>query len=261
MQLGFGLMLREPVLGLKRVILPIDYWRGREFAYACTKLGVPDGAKVLDLGSPKDLAVYLAKYRGYAVTAVDILPEAIDLSQRTARANGLDGAGPGRVLSEVQDGRALPYSADSFDAAYTVSVLEHIPGDGDTAALTELIRVVRPGGRVVVTTPFSPEYEEIFLNEQVYDREYLPGGEPVFFERHYDRPTLERKLLGIAGARLIDLEYWGEEKVRAFHLLGRLGRGRDIISPLEGLLSTIFLRRLAEGQGHPMAVFLTLEVN
>jgi SAM-dependent methyltransferase len=260
MRLGFGSILREPVLGLKRIVLPIDYWRGREFAYACTKLGAPAGATVLDLGSPKDLALYLARYRGYAVTAVDILREAIDLSRRTARANGLDGKGPGRVSSEVQDGRALPYLSDTFDAAYSVSVLEHIPGDGDSVALAELIRVVRPGGRVVVTTPFSPDYEEVFLNQQVYDREYVPGGESVFFERHYDGPTLDRKLLSVPGARLVNLELWGEQGIRAFHLLGKLGRGRDLVSPLEGVMSALFLRQLSEGHGHPMAVFFTLEV-
>src|SRR5256886_11427065 len=56
----------------------------------------------------------------------DILPEAVLLSRRYARGQRLEGQGPGLVHSEVEDGRALSYADASFDAAYSVSVLEHI---------------------------------------------------------------------------------------------------------------------------------------
>ena len=45
------------------------------------------------------------------------------------------------------DARSLPYEDDTFDAAYLVTVLGEIPDQG--AALRELARVVRAGGRVV----------------------------------------------------------------------------------------------------------------
>src|SRR5260370_1916346 len=122
------------------------------------------------------------------------MPEAISLSDRHARAQGLSGDGTGRVTSEVQDGRALTYADDTFDAAYSVSVLEHIPDDGDTAALRELVRVVKPGGLVVVTVPFDLEYRETFVDESVYEREQI-GSEPVFFPRHYDEATFAGRLL------------------------------------------------------------------
>src|SRR5207249_5625146 len=143
---GLRTLRREPILGLKRLALPVSYWRSVEFAYVWRQLTAPVGARILDLGSPKDLAAMLARRRGYHVVATDILPEAIESSRRYAGAQGLDGRGQGRVHSEVQDGRALTYADASFDAAFSVSVLEHIPDDGDTAAIGELLRVVRPGG-------------------------------------------------------------------------------------------------------------------
>ena len=171
---GVGMALRtfrsEPVLALKRLALPVSYWRSLEFAYVWRQLGLPAGARILDLGSPKDLAGMLARHRRYEVVATDILPEATLLSQRYARAQGLDGRGPGRVYSDVQDGRALTFADASFDAAYSVSVLEHIPDRGDTAAIGELIRVVRPGGVVVVTVPFDGRYRETFVKGPVYER-------------------------------------------------------------------------------------------
>jgi SAM-dependent methyltransferase len=255
---GLRTLRSEPVLGLKRLALPVSYWRSREFAYVWRWLEGPAGARILDLGSPKDLAAMLARHRGYEVVATDILPEAIFLSQRYARAQRLDGCGPGRVHSEVQDGRAMTFPDAFFDAAYSVSVLEHIPGDGDTAAIRELIRVVRPGGVLVITVPFDRTYRETFVDGPVYERTPI-GGEAVFFERHYDRASLASRLLKMEGVELVDLQFWGEGAVRVEALLDRLGPFRLPLSPLEALLATASLRQVdPEGEGHPMAASFTL---
>jgi SAM-dependent methyltransferase len=257
-ELALRTLRKEPVLGLKRLALPVSYWRSLEFAYVWRQLGLPAGARVLDLGSPKDLAAMLARHHGYEVVATDILPEATLLSQRYARAQGLDGHGSGQVHSEVQDGRAMTFADASFDAAYSVSVLEHIPDDGDTAAIGELIRVVRPGGVVVVTVPFDRRYRETYVDGPVYERSPI-ASEAVFFERHYDRETLTTRLLSVEGAELIDLRFWGEGMVRMEALLDRLGPLRLPLSPFEALFATASLRQVEPGgDGHPMAAAFTL---
>ena len=240
---GLRTLRDEPVLGLKRLALPVSYWRSVEFAYVWRQLALGAGARVVDLGSPKDLAVMLARHRGYEVVATDILPDAIALSERYARAQGLDGQGPGHVHSETQDGRALTYADASFDAAYSVSVLEHIPEHGDSAAIRELIRVVRPGGLVVVTVPFDRRYRETFVDGPVYERRPLDS-ERVFFERHYDRASLAARLLEPAGADLVDLQFWGEGVIRTERLLDRLGPLRLPLSPLEAWFAAAWLRRV-----------------
>jgi len=256
--LGLRTLRREPVLGLKRLVLPVGYWRGAEFAYVWRQLSVAPGSRVLDVGSPKDLAAMLAHHRRCEVVATDILPEAIDLSRRFARAQGLEGTGPGRVQSEVQDGRSLPYADASFDAAYTVSVLEHIPDRGDSQAIRELTRVVRPGGLIVVTVPYAAEYRETFIDGPVYERAQR-GSEPVFFERHYDERTLADRLLHAADADVTDLRLWGETGLRMESVLERLGPLRLPLSPIEGVLSSLLLREVPPGgRGHAMAAFFTL---
>jgi ubiquinone/menaquinone biosynthesis C-methylase UbiE len=58
-------------------------------------------------------------------------------------------AGLGERIHPCQgDARELPYADDTFDAAYLVTVLGEIPDQ--EAALRELARVVKDGGRVVV---------------------------------------------------------------------------------------------------------------
>jgi SAM-dependent methyltransferase len=258
MRIGAACLRKEPLLGIKRLLLPVSYWRIAEFAYVWRRLAGLRGARVLDLGSPKDLAAILARDRGCAVTAVDILPEAVALSERHAKAQGLDGRGPGKVQSEVQDGRRLSYADATFDAAYSVSVLEHIPDRGDTTAMEELVRVVRPGGLAVVTTPYDTAYRETFVQESVYERTQV-GSEPVFFERHYDDAALTERLLGATDAELVDQEFWGERGVRGESLLVRAGPLRLSLSPLEPLMSGLFLHRLrSNGKEHPMAVFFTV---
>jgi SAM-dependent methyltransferase len=255
---GLRTLRKEPILGLKRLALPVSYWRSVEFGYVWRQLAAEGRGRVLDLGSPKDLAAMLARHSGHEVVATDILPEAIALSQRYARSQGLEGEGPGRVRSELQDGRALTYPDASFDAAYSVSVLEHIPDGGDTAAIRELVRVVRPGGLVVVTVPFDVRYRETFVEGPVYERQPV-GSERVFFERHYDRATLAERLLGSDAAEVVDLRLWGEGAIRMDGFLERIGPWRIPLSPFEALLATALLREVPPGgHGHPMAAFFTL---
>lgn len=75
--------------------------------------------------------------------AVDVQPRMVaDLRTRTRA------AGRRTVEPIVGDAETLPYSEDSFDAAFMVLVLGEIADQ--EAALAELDRVLKPGGRLVV---------------------------------------------------------------------------------------------------------------
>lgn len=80
---------------------------------------------------------------GGTLEVLDVRQEFVDDVTRRAQ-----DAGIANLRASVGDGAGLPYGDQSFDAAFLITVLGEIP-DQD-AALRELCRVLRPGGRLVV---------------------------------------------------------------------------------------------------------------
>jgi SAM-dependent methyltransferase len=184
--------LREAVI---RVVIPLDPSRYLELPDSLSELGARPGERVLDLASPKLAAVALAE-QGVRVTSVDALESEVETWRRLAEGNP-------NVEFVVGDGRSLPYGDGSFDHAYSISVLEHIADDGDVAALREIARTVRPGGRVVITLPYAERYWEDWRDEPVYG-EQQPRAERYFFERWYDAPRVDRLLDRVTDLSLVD---------------------------------------------------------
>ncbi len=77
------------------------------------------------------------------VSILDLQQEMIDHTLRSARERGLR-----NIEATHGDATSLPYADNNFDAAFLVTVLGEIP-DQD-AALRELRRVLKAGGRLVV---------------------------------------------------------------------------------------------------------------
>jgi protein-L-isoaspartate O-methyltransferase len=87
-----------------------------------------------------------------AVDILDLQQEMLDHTMRGAGERGLD-----NITPTQSDATAMPYEDGTYDAAYLITVLGEIP-DQD-AALRELARVLKPGGRLVVGELFGdPHY-------------------------------------------------------------------------------------------------------
>jgi ubiquinone/menaquinone biosynthesis C-methylase UbiE len=85
---------------------------------------------------------------GGRLDVVDVQQEMLDHTLGRAGEQGI-----ANITPTLADARELPYADDSFDGAFLVTVLGEIP-DQD-AALRELRRVVRSGGRIVVGELFG----------------------------------------------------------------------------------------------------------
>lgn len=116
-----------------------------------TALGPAPGQRILEIGPGTgyyalDVAAWIEP--GGRLELVDIQQEMLDHTLRRADERGLT-----NLTATRADARRLPFDDGSFDAAYLVAVLGEVP-DQD-AALRELARVVRPGGRIVVGELFG----------------------------------------------------------------------------------------------------------
>lgn len=66
------------------------------------------------------------------------------------------------IIDAFAEGERLPFRAASFDSVIAIEVLEHVPDP--TTVVAEMVRVLRPGGQVMVTVPFVGE-----LHQTPYD--------------------------------------------------------------------------------------------
>jgi SAM-dependent methyltransferase len=138
--------------------------------------GVERGMRVLDVGTGSGEAAGRAAERGADATGVDVAAAMVEIAaRRHPEATFVQGAATD-----------LPFDVDSFDAAVGNIVIQHI-GAPDSAA-RELARVLRPQGRVALSTWDAPERSPFFgaLLGAVADAEIPPPSEvppgPSFFQ-------------------------------------------------------------------------------
>jgi SAM-dependent methyltransferase len=176
--------------------------------------GVGAGMRVADVACGPGSLSFAAVAVGAHVSALDFSAEMIGLLQGRATREGITA-----VDSQVGDGMALPWPDEAFDAAFSMFGLIFFP---DRArGLAELRRVLRPGGRAVVSSwvpadrvPVIGEIWEVLAAE-------LPGLPYTRVRPALGDPDTIRAELTAAGLRSVEvhelrhqldvpsvLEYW-----------------------------------------------------
>jgi ubiquinone/menaquinone biosynthesis C-methylase UbiE len=147
-----------------------------------------DSKRILDLGCGKGRFALHVQGRGACVVGVDLSAAML------AYATGLP-----RVRGSA---RRLPFSDGAFDGVMAIEVLEHLSDSGISLALSEIKRVLRPGGVVAIIDknagaldarrPWLPSVAIKWIDER-RGRWMYPVGGPVR-ERWFWPTTLRGKL-------------------------------------------------------------------
>lgn len=119
---------------------------------------VTRGARVLELGCGGGGLLRLLRERGAIAVGVDTLDVALNLARERGEWRVTRGATDAALpvtrhtsLALIDGKGVLPFRADAFDAILGQHIVEHIP-DVD-AALSEWLRLLKPGGRLALATP------------------------------------------------------------------------------------------------------------
>jgi SAM-dependent methyltransferase len=128
----WGVRAQDWATYVEQVSLPL-------FGAALDAARVTSGTRLLDAGCGAGLLALLASLRGAHVSAVDASPGQLAIArQRLPTADVREG-----------DLESLPFGDACFDAVTAVNSLFY--AQDMAAAMRELVRVARPGGRVIVT--------------------------------------------------------------------------------------------------------------
>jgi SAM-dependent methyltransferase len=195
-----------------RIWMPLDVDRVRELPWTGARIRAARPRRVLDVASPKLLACWLAERTDAEVVGTDLWKTEIEAWRALTDAADPSGRRWRRLRLEPADGTALRYEDASFDAAYSSSVIEHIPGDGDTRAMAELARVLRPGGVLALTFPYGAEAGDEFVEHDLYGTKYT--GTPIFFQRRYSAASVESRLLAGGAFSVVESGMWRKAPVQ-----------------------------------------------
>lgn len=167
------------------------------------------GRSVLEVGSGSAMCSRWLTGQGARPVAFDVSAGMLGHAVRA-------GAETATVIALVQaDAQCMPFLADSFDLAFTA--FGAIPFVADSAAvMTEVARVLRPGGRWVFAVshpirwafPDSPGPAGLTASMSYFDRspyvEFDAEGAATYVEQHRTLGDRVRELVA-AGFRLLDL--------------------------------------------------------
>ena len=188
-----------------------DHYLRRRAAYVAEH--VPLGSRLLDVGCGTGRLAKRLAAAGYDVTGADPSTGMIEVLERNAP----------EVKAVVASGESLPFDSGSFGASYCVAVMHHVAEEGAVSrTLSEMVRVVQPGGLVLVWdhNPLNPYWRRLMA------RVPQDTGEERLIGRRELIAGLER-----AGAEILAAE--------------RLGAVPDFVSP-RALPAAARLERVVE---------------
>jgi len=106
---------------------------------------LPEAGRILDVGCGTGGLLVAAVRAGRSIVGVDIASRWLVVARRRLSDHGL------ATTLVAASAECLPWADESFDIVVADSLLEHL--DDPVAALREWLRVLRPGGRLVLWSP------------------------------------------------------------------------------------------------------------
>lgn len=192
---------------------PVSITRYFEFPFSLNAVPWQEIENHLDISSPRLFFLYLLEK--YPHLKIEILnPDPRDLEETELYLKTIFSKCNANLVSH--DATQLPYPDNYFDVITSISTIEHISGNGDTLAIRELWRVLKPGGKLILTLPCKKEYDEEWRETDTYGLGSTEKEGKYFFQRFYDTRALQERIFKPLDTVPLSLEVFGENKVGSF---------------------------------------------
>lgn len=110
------------------------------------------GKKVCEVGCGAGVMSSILASRGALVTLVDISQKSLGFAEDFFQRSGLQAQ---FVLCDALD---MPLENESYDIVWNAGVIEHFFDDGKIKLLREMMRLVKPGGKMILFVPNSLDF-------------------------------------------------------------------------------------------------------
>jgi ubiquinone/menaquinone biosynthesis C-methylase UbiE len=118
-------------------------------------------AKYFNLNHLQTHGVDIADYGGHLTAAESKVSDPPSLNTQSNKS--------AKIIFSLYDGKKLPYSDNSFDLITCLMVLHHIPKDNLDALISEIYRVMKPNGVLILREHDVNNAAEILLLDMMHD--------------------------------------------------------------------------------------------
>ena len=126
---------------------------------------IPKEGRVLDLGCGDGRLSKIIKAHGFETYGMDINPAAINLAKAKPDYVG--------IVFSIQDAKSTTYEDDFFDAVIEQAVLACVEKSSRFAVLTEVYRILKPGGVLSIAEfGFKEDLHERYRGDALASGEY-----------------------------------------------------------------------------------------
>jgi SAM-dependent methyltransferase len=176
------------------LFFPMDSTRYFEFHEVWKSVRGLAFTRYLDVSSPRLMPLPILKAVPGAIAEL-INPDSSDLKETEKLANSLGLKSRCEFFNGILDNAG--FTPASFDLITCISVLEHIPQD--KAVIENMWSLLRPGGKLILTFPCMAQPLEQYISHNPYG--VLDPGDDgyTFWQRYYDRESMESTIYSITG--------------------------------------------------------------